>query len=331
MKRAAAARIGIAIVAWLGVAAAAAAATDDSCQYPYRVGFRVATIAGLRVAIWYPTQASASRHAYSGRLAGLVAADAAPGCGRLPLVIFSHGLGGCGTQSLFFTEELARHGYVVAAPDHHDAAFCTVDGRTGDLRRIVPEAPLLKPERWTDAAYADRRDDVEALIGALLVDPLFGEAIDARAIGAAGHSLGGYTVVGLGGGWPRWKDGRIRAVLALSPYVQPFMAQRSLAALQVPVMYQGAALDVGVTPWLEGAYAQTSAPKYYVKLRAGTHFAWTDLACGNAASVQACLQRTEPHLIAAYGIAFFDRYLKAMPADILSGDGAGLATFRRSP
>lgn len=331
MKRAAAARIGMVFVAWLGLSAGVGAATDNLCQYPYRVGFRVATIVGLRVALWYPTQALPARHIYGSRFSGMVATDAPPACGRLPLVIFSHGLGGCGTQTLFFTEELARHGYIVAAPDHHDATFCTVDGGTGDLRRMVPEAPLFKPDVWTDAAYADRRDNVKALIGALLIDPVFGQAIDGHAIGAAGHSLGGYTVVGVGGGWPSWKDGRIRAVLALSPYVQPFMAQSSLGSLQVPVMYQGATLDVGITPWLDGAYARTGAPKYLVMLRGGTHFAWTNAACGNAASVQACLERTEPHLITIYSVAFFDHYLKAAPADLLSGDGAGLASFRSSP
>lgn len=46
--------------------------------------------------------------------------------GLFPLVIFSHGYGGCGLKSVFFTEEMARHGYVVAAPDHNDALSCTV-------------------------------------------------------------------------------------------------------------------------------------------------------------------------------------------------------------
>ncbi len=38
--------------------------------------------------------------------------------GPYPLVVFSHGNGGMRLQSLFFTEYLASHGYVVAAPDH---------------------------------------------------------------------------------------------------------------------------------------------------------------------------------------------------------------------
>jgi predicted dienelactone hydrolase len=46
-----------------------------------------------------------------------------------------------------------------------------------------------------------RRDDIEAMIDELLSDDVFQQVIDAKNIGAAGHSLGGYTVVGLVGGW----------------------------------------------------------------------------------------------------------------------------------
>ena len=48
-----------------------------------------------------------------------------PGFGQAkkqwPLILFSHGLDGCGAQSKFLTEALAAHGYIVAAPDHADA------------------------------------------------------------------------------------------------------------------------------------------------------------------------------------------------------------------
>ncbi len=334
MKCATVARIGAGLVALFGCIAAPGAAAPTACQYPYPVGYRVATLAGLRVAIWYPTQATPAPYAYSDGFSGVVARDAAPGCGRLPLVVFSHGLGGCGTQSLFFTEELARHGYVVAAPDHRDATFCTVDRGTGNLRNLIPQSSLLDPKQWTPATYADRKNDLEALINALLVDPVFGDAIDSRAIGAAGHSLGGYTVVGLGGGWPGWRDGRIRAVLALSPYVQPYTVHGTLAALRVPVMYQGAPLDLGITPSLDGpkgAYAQTPAPKYFVELRTGTHLVWTGIACDKDHTVRACLDRPEPRLITAYGVAFFDRYLKGMPTPLLAGNGVGLAAYRFTP
>lgn len=52
------------------------------------------------------------------------------GLARYPLIIFSHGDGGCGTQSSFLTDALSAKGYVVVAPNHSDA-HC---GRGGALR-----------------------------------------------------------------------------------------------------------------------------------------------------------------------------------------------------
>jgi predicted dienelactone hydrolase len=92
-------------------------------------------------------------------------------------------------QSIAFTEELARHGYVVAAPDHADAFLCH-SAREESGRSIQPN--FLQPETWTDATFVSRRDDIEAMIDELLSDDVFQQVIDAKNIGAAGHSLGGY-------------------------------------------------------------------------------------------------------------------------------------------
>ncbi len=318
----------------LALSFASAATAQSTCSYPYSVGYSVTTIAGLRVALWYPTLATPASYAYSSRFFGRVAKDAPPACGPLPLVVFSHGLGGCGTQSLFFTEELARHGYVVAAPDHDDATFCTVDNTRGSFSNLRPQQPLADPGSWTDQTYIDRRDDLEDLIDALLADPVFAVQIDANAIGAAGHSLGGYTVLGLGGAWSSWKDPRVKAVLALSPYIQPFTAHQTLPAMQVPVMYQGAQFDVGETPWIQGpngAYAQSNSPKYFAELRAASHFIWSNAACSKVNSVQACLALANPSVIDAYGIAFLDAYLKGRFSPLLTGDGAGLFAWQHAP
>jgi predicted dienelactone hydrolase len=318
----------------LALSLAAPLAVQGSCGYPYSVGYSVTTIAGLRVALWYPTLATPQRYPYNSRFSGVVAKDALPSCGPVPLVVFSHGLGGCGTQSLFFTEELARHGYVVAAPDHHDATFCTVHNTRGSFSNMKPQEPLGEPSAWTDQTYADRMDDLEDLIDALLADPAFAGVIDGNAIGAAGHSLGGYAVLGLGGAWPTWKDPRLKAVLVLSPYIQPFTSHQTLSAMQVPVMYQGAQFDIGETPWLQGtngAYAQSNEPKYFAELRAASHFVWSNVACTKTSSVQACLALPNPSLIDAYGIAFLDRYLKGQVSPLLAGNGAGLFAWQHAP
>jgi len=310
------------------------ARAQNACAYPYQVGYTVTTLQGRNVALWYPTRATAQTYPYSASMAGVVALDAQPACGPVPLVVFSHGLGGCGTQSIYFTEELARHGYVVAAPDHADAVLCSVTGRTGNPAAMIPQEPLDEPALWSPDTYADRLADLEAVIDALLADSIFGPLIDARRIGASGHSLGGYTVLGMAGAWAGWKDSRIRAVLAMSPYVEPFTLQKTLGALNIPAMYQGAQLDVGITPTLmgpDGAYAQTPVPKYFAELVGGTHYVWTNAGCGSATSVQACLTEPDPVMVDAYGIAFFDRYLKSQRSPLLGGNGFGLADWEHAP
>src|SRR5260370_7963846 len=57
------------------------------------------------------------------------------GTARAPIVGFSHGFGGCATQSTFLTEALASHSYFVAAPNHKESRPCT---RTRPRTRPLP-------------------------------------------------------------------------------------------------------------------------------------------------------------------------------------------------
>jgi len=241
-------------------------------------------IAGRRVAIWKP-------------------AGTAPPDGY-PVILFSHGFTGCGTQSVFLTEGLAQAGYFVLAPNHPDAGCGP--GHEGKLfeklSTMQSEQPFHNPDAWSKATYGDRRADLEAILDTILKEKSFqGVPIDSSRIGLAGHSLGGYTVLALAGAWPSWKDRRVKAVLALSPYCAPFIMKGDLGHLDVPVMYQGGTLDIGITPSVRrpgGAYDLTSAPKYFLDLAGAGHFAWTNL------------DKSYQSLINDYAVAFFDRYLK---------------------
>jgi predicted dienelactone hydrolase len=301
------------------------------CRPPFDVGFRIVQIpGGPLTAVWYPSRGPEARFAYSDALAGSVARDGRPEtCGRFPLLVFSHGLGGCGTQTVFLTEQLARTGYVVAAPDHKDAS-CRVDG-SGRLQLRAPERSFFQPEKWTPATHADRRSDLTHVIDWALGEPAFASSIDAQRVGAIGHSLGGYSTLGMIGGWPGHRDRRIKAALLLSPYVLPFLVQNRLGAVSVPVMYQGAQLDIGITPSLRGdsgAYAATPSAKAYVELRGGTHFEWTNLVCLGHKSVLECLRKNpNAWLITAYGGAFFERYLLQRGEVLARLNGKGLATY----
>ena len=235
-------------------------------------GSESATIAGLTVAIWRP---------------------AASG-GRTPLVIFSHGFHGTNTQSSFLMRALANAGYLVVAPNHRDA------GGAGGLRER-PEMGFGKPDDWTASIYKDRADDITSLVRALKADAKWSASIDWSQLALAGHSLGGYTVLGLAGAWSSWKLPEVKAVLALSPYASPFINSHTLGALAVPVMYQGGTRDIGISPFIGkggGAYDQTASPAYYVEFESAGHLAWTDLVPTSHSSIE------------YYSVAFLNRYVR---------------------
>lgn len=105
----------------------------------------------------------------------------APSLDPFPLILLSHGTGGSAAQLGWLGTALARAGFIAAAVDH--PGNNAVTGYT-------PEGFLLWWERATDLS--------EVLDG-LLADPEIGPHIDKDRIGAAGFSLGGYTVLELAG------------------------------------------------------------------------------------------------------------------------------------
>jgi len=256
------------------------------------------SIAGLDVMVWQPD-------------------DTTPA--PLPIVVFSHGFHGCATQSRFLTTALASTGYLVVAPNHRDA---TCNG--GSARWIDrPEQRFGEPATWDETSFRDRADDIIRLVAALKAMPRWRNLIDWQRLGLVGHSLGGYTVLGLGGAWPSWRLDGVKAVLALSPYVQPFLVRHTPAGLGAPVMYQGGTLDFGITPALHkamGAYDLSPKPKYYVELKGAGHFAWTDL------------RSTFHGPIVAYSLAFLDHYLQGSAASpLLTQATSAVAILRYAP
>jgi predicted dienelactone hydrolase len=158
---------------------------------------------------------------------------------------------------------------------------------------------------WTEHDYRDRADDIRHVVTTLRTSRRFRGIADASRLALAGHSLGGYTVLGLGGAWPSWRLGGVRAILALTPYSLPFQRSGGLKNLAAPVMYQTGTLDPVFTLPLEsddGGYAQSPSPKYMVEIDGAAHLAWTDLGYSGRDA------------IVGYAIAFFDRYVKGEPS-----------------
>jgi predicted dienelactone hydrolase len=144
----------------------------------------------LRVTIWYPATADASEvnirvpSAAPMWEAGRAAVDAASATTArgFPLVVMSHGMGGAAVQLAWLGTALARRGFVAAAVNHPGNSVEDVNTFEGFILR------------W------ERARDLRAVIDGVLADKTIGNLIDARRIGAAGFSLGGFTVIEIAGG-----------------------------------------------------------------------------------------------------------------------------------
>jgi predicted dienelactone hydrolase len=231
--------------------------------------------------------------------------------GDVPLILFSHGFGGCAQQSATLTRALAEAGYAVLAPNHRDEGCEHYRGNLAaalSVSRLRPEQPFTHAAAWGPETEISRRNDLDALLQFALSHAPYRDAIDRTRIGVMGHSLGGYAALGLAGAWPSWRDPRIKAALALSPYTAPFVLGERLAAISIPVMYQTGTRDIGIGPVLlraGGGYEMTGGPKYLVVLKGASHFAWTEL------------NLNYQDIIAAYARSFFDRTLLGKAAPLL--------------
>ncbi len=154
--------------------------------------WREAKTEALVTTIWYPVSADAKvveTPQVIGPpdrpllLAGSAAIDApiAAAPRKFPVVMLSHGTGGSAMQMAWLGTVLARHGYIAVAVNH-------------------PGNNALEP--YTAEGFAlwwERATDLSDALDALLRDAMFGPHVDVSRIGAAGFSLGGYTVLELAG------------------------------------------------------------------------------------------------------------------------------------
>lgn len=250
------------------------------------------TLAGLNCAIWRPKA--------SGK--------------KVPLVIFSHGMHGINTQSQFLMQALADNGYLVIAPNHKDAlGIAQIASRSTER--------LSDPSKWNDKLYADRKDDIKKLIVFLHATKTWDSQIDWNKVAFAGHSLGGYTAMGLAGAWPSWKQENVKAILALSPFCKPFLQYGTINTMKTPIMYQSGTRDLGIYPSLNrpgAAFDQSSSPAYLVVFDKAGHFSFSNLNP----------DKQQEELISRYSIQFLDKYLKDLPRPNLTKAQPGVKDLR---
>ncbi len=307
---------------------------------PHQVGYRrqdfkFANAAGeqqtRQLDLWYPTKEPEQRYEYKGPLSlngqvGFAKEGAAVASGEHPLLLFSHGFLGTSDQTIFLTEACARAGYIVAAMNHADSL-----GTRGQGKREVPK--FGDYANWMDEKFRDRQVDVTALLNQMLewnkaADAPWSGRIDESQIGGFGHSLGGYTMMGLAGGWKSWKEPRLRAAVLLSPYAHPFISQGDAGNVSIPVMLQSGTLDVGIAPFLTPVYRKLSGPKVLLVLKNETHFGWTNLL-SLGKTTKECVADGNAELMTKYTIDFFDQYLLGVDRSaVLEKGNSRLESYR---
>ena len=210
------------------------------------------TIGGLATTVWKPKGIS----------------------GDIPVIVFSHGLKGCRLQSIYLTEALAGAGFLVVAPDHADA-FGTCPPPSIEAVALAAVPHLAKQGIKLAAELGTRLKEMKSLVDELQNPGKKLFEIDWSRFGLAGHSLGGATVLALGGAWPSAKMPGVKAILAMSPYGEPLEKKGNLALVAGPVMFQTGTEDDVQGAWT--GYDKAKSPAYYVEFKDADHFAWTDL------------------------------------------------------
>ena len=203
--------------------------------------------------------------------ADLMAADEA-----FPLIVYSHGSGGLRYIHSSYTEALASHGYLVAAPDH--------TGNTAVDRLAASELP------GDQIAYL-RPNDVRRVIDAFTdpSDPAAGPwaaAVDAERIAVTGHSFGGFTSIASVTGFSSENgsidaDPRVDAIIPIAPATGPaLLPDEILGLVDVPMLVL-VGTDDATTPVDPNVTRlwdlNDNVPAYRVELVAGEHQTFTDL------------------------------------------------------
>ena len=159
----------------------------------------------------------------------------------LPLVVFSHGLGGMRMQNTVQMEELASWGYMVVAMDHPYDANITIfeDGSTAEFRSGLRD-DADEEEFWEVRLpqIRTRAADVSFILDLIHEnikrrDPFWSKT-SVENVGIMGHSYGGATGI-----VAAYKDTRIAACLNLDGWMEPIESSIISNGLKVPFLYLG--------------------------------------------------------------------------------------------
>jgi predicted dienelactone hydrolase len=232
--------------------------------------------------------------------------NASPVAEKFPLVVLSHGSGGNAASLGWLSTELARNGFIVAAPNH-------LHSTSGD------SIPVESIKIW------ERSQDISALLDSLIADPQWSKLIDRDRIGAIGFSLGGTSVMLVAGAqasvtsfadycksavgkdsgcnWflrggvdlskvdpdafdGRYRDPRLSAIVAVDPGFAMAYQPESLKAMNLPTLFVNLGEGESIMPGVRAEPLARQVPgAAYAAIPGAIHFTFLGVCNPNGADV----------------------------------------------
>ncbi len=254
-------------------------------------------------------------------------ATSTEGAGKpVPLVVFSHGLGGSRAGYSYLGRYWASLGFASLHVQHAGSDRAVWGGNIFNLLGNLQSAA-------SEGQAMDRARDVSFAITTVLASKEFGSHIDANAIAVAGHSYGANTAMLVGGatvernGKPiSFRDDRVKALVLISapPFVGEGDMVTILGPIKVPTLHVTGTEDIIRVP---GHYSDLNdriavfdalrAPdKLLAVFKGASHSIFTDRSTPSGPELNAVVKRATRELSGLF--------LKTV---LLGGSGAVVDTW----
>jgi predicted dienelactone hydrolase len=252
---------------------------------------------------------------------------------QYPVLLFSHGWGGFRTQNTYQMEELASHGYVIAAPDHTYGAIATVFPE-GNVALNNPEAlplgmdlsddELLAAVQLLGAQWAGDLSFILDTLENLTPNDPAGELanhLDFSRIGVLGHSTGGGAAIQFCA-----TDSRCQAAIGMDPFMDPVSYDVQDQGLDQPYLAMFSevwAEDESRNNTLFDYFSSHSESDLYrYTIQQTAHYDFTDMPAFSPLAPHLGLKGSldgeqVSKIINAYTLAFFGHYFKGESAPLL--------------
>lgn len=265
--------------------------------------------------------------------------------GKIPVLVFSHGLASRPEDYDVGLNHLASYGYFVIAPQHPGSDSIYLKEMFAGYHRDIFDVQ----------EFIDRPKDISFVLDELerRNTSQFNNRLELTKVGMAGHSFGGYTTLAIAGAdidfdnlqrdcnqnfgaldislllecraleLPRqdysFREPRVQAAFAANPVNRSIFGKQGLGKIQIPVLLASGSDDPAAPPVLEQTTSflwLTTPDKYWILLEGQAHVNFTKLDAGISETLNSTLHFTLPSQNTIYNyvkgtsVAFFEVYVR---------------------